>query len=334
MVGCRHNAKNTLDKNYLFFAEKKGAVIIAETLVTRISYDSSQEEYLLHTVCSTGWWKKDKKEIRARGLVISGGVLDAQELLLKQKYEYKTLPSLSDMLGRQVRTNSESICGVLDADRRLNHGVAISSGFYPSSDTHVEIVKFPDGSDAMLRLGSLTADGSHYGLRIARFFGQIITRPAQYFRTIFIKNAPRNGIILLVMQTLDNQMKIVWKKGFRGGKIRLDNTGDSGARVPTYIPAGQEVMHRYAAKVNGVPMNAVTEIFINMSTTAHILGGCPMGTDATNGVVNERFEVFGYQNMYILDGSIIPCNLGVNSSLTITALSEYAMDQLKPKTDI
>ena len=90
-------------------------------------------------------------------------------------------------------------------------------------------------------------------------------------------------------------------------------------------------MNLYAQKVNGIAQNAVTEIFFNMSSTAHIIGGCPMGKTIDEGVVNEKFEVFGYQNMYILDGSIIPCNLGVNPSLTITALSEYAMSLVPEK---
>jgi len=139
----------------------------------------------------------------------------------------------------------------------------------------------------------------------------------------------RHSIILLVMQSVDNAVDLCWKRGIFGGRLRVNKQG--GRRVPAYIPIGQKVMHRYADKVGGVAMNAAPEVLMDMSSTAHILGGCPMGTDRTNGVVNEKFEVFGYPGMRILDGSIIPANLGVNPSLTITALSEYAMAQVPPK---
>ena len=106
---------------------------------------------------------------------------------------------------------------------------------------------------------------------------------------------------------------------------------DSGQKVPSYIPIGQEALYRYAKKVNGIPHNAFSEVMFGLASTAHILGGCPMGKTKEEGVVDENFKVHGYPNFYILDGSIMPCNLGVNPSLTITALSEYAMDKIAVK---
>jgi cholesterol oxidase len=131
------------------------------------------------------------------------------------------------------------------------------------------------------------------------------------------------------MQSLDNAVTMRWKRGLFGGRLQVVDGKDH--RVPAFIGVGQDVMHRYAAKTGGVALNATTEVLFNMSSTAHILGGCPMGTDASTGVVNERFEAFGYPELRILDGSIIPANLGVNPSLTITALSEYAMSLVPPK---
>jgi len=125
------------------------------------------------------------------------------------------------------------------------------------------------------------------------------------------------------MQSLPNSMRMKLKRGIFSNSLSFQN--DSGAKVPSYIPIGQEVLYRYAAKVHGVPQNAFSEVVFGLASTAHILGGCPMGTTGDEGVVNDRFEVHGYKNFYILDGSIMPCNLGVNPSLTITALSEYAM---------
>ena len=147
MVGCRHGAKNTLDKNYLWFARQFGTRVLPETLVTKIEY--RDEQYLIHTRSSTSWWGGGRQVLRSRGLVLSGGVLGTMELLLKQKYAWQTLPGLSDTLGRQVRTNSEMLCGVQSYDRKLNHGIAISSVFNPDDHTHVEIVKYSDGADVM-----------------------------------------------------------------------------------------------------------------------------------------------------------------------------------------
>ena len=327
MVGCRFGAKNTLDKNYLYFAQKFGTEIIAETLATEVKFNDGV--YSIATESSTSWFSKNKKTYKAKGIVFSGGVLGTMELLLRQKHESGTLPNLSDTLGFNLRTNSESLCGVLCGDRKLNNGIAISSVFNPDENTHVEVVKFPDHSGAMTRLGVLATSEGQPAVRTAKLIGNIITHPLQFLKTLFTPNMPRNSIIFLVMQTLDNKMKMVWKKGLFGGKVAIDNTGN--AKVPAYIPIGQEVMTRYAEKIKGIPMNAITEIMFNMSTTAHILGGCPMGTSAADGVVDENFKVFGYPNMMVLDGSIIPCNLGVNPSLTITALSEYAMQQVPEK---
>lgn len=332
MVGCRHDAKNTLDKNYLWFAQKYGAAIFAETLVTKIEHVNG--EYHIHTQSSTSWFRKNEKVYKSKGLVFSGGVLGTMELMLKQKYVYKSLPNLSDTLGEQIRTNSESLCGVHSDNKKLNHGIAISSVFNPDDNTHVEIVKYSDGADAMGAFSSFAVGPGNSFVRTAKYIGQLLTRPLEFIRIyyrIWNKKWAKHTIIFLVMQSIDNSMKMVWKKGLFGGGISIKNEGDK--KVPAYIEVGQQVMTDYAKKVNGVPANAITEVIFNMSTTAHILGGCPMGQTTNDGVINEKFEVFGYNNMYILDGSIIQGNLGVNPSLTITAVSEYAMSLIADKAD-
>ncbi len=327
MVGCRHGAKNTLDKNYLYFAEEFGTEVIAETLVTKIEY--IDEVYHIHTESSTSWFGKNKRVLKSKGLVVSGGVLGTMDLLLKQKHKLGTLPNISDSLGFQVRTNSESLCGVAAGDTKLNNGIAISSVFNPDENTHVEIVKFPDKSGALARLAGPAASEGNGLVRTTKMIGNVITSPLKFLRSTLSTNLPKNSIIFLVMQSLDSSLKMVWKPGLFGGGIAMANEGNN--KVPAYIPIGQEVMHRYAEKVNGVPQNAVTEVMFNMSTTAHILGGCPMGETKETGVVNENFELHSYPNMFVLDGSIVAGNLGVNPSLTITALSEYAMDQIAAK---
>lgn len=324
MVGCRYNAKNTLDKNYLYFAQKFGTKIFAERKVTKIEYKESI--YNIHTERSTAWFFKDKKIFHSRGLVCSGGVLGTMELLLKQKYKYQTLPGLSDKLGYNIRTNSESLCGVASKNEKLNHGIAISSVFNPDDDTHIELVKYPDGPNSMAAFSTLSTDGGNPTLRVLRWFGNFFTKPHHLFYTYFKPNWGKRSLIFLVMQTLDSSMKMVYSR-FGGLKLKTQD----GKKIPAYIPVGQEVMKKYAKKINGVPMNGLPEVLFNMSTTAHLLGGCPMGENAESGVVNTSFKVFGYDNMYVLDGSIIPCNLGVNPSLTITALSEFAMSQIPEK---
>lgn len=328
MVGCRYNAKNTLDKNYLWFAENMfGAHVMAETRVTKIEQISN--EYHIHTEQSTSWFGKKKQIFISNGLVVSGGVLGTMNLLLRQKYVYKTLPHLSDKLGENILTNSEMLSGVVSADRKLNHGVAISTIFEPDEHTHIELCKFPDGSGAMMRLAVMAAGQGTPVVRTVKMLGNIFTQPWNFIRSVFNFKLAETGIIFLIMQSLPNAMQMKLRKGIFGTRLMMNN--DSGQKVPSFIPIGQETLYRYAKKVNGVPHNAFSEIMFGLASTAHILGGCPMGKSKEEGVVDENFKVHGYSNFYILDGSIMPCNLGVNPSLTITALSEYAMDKIATK---
>lgn len=328
MVGCRHNAKNTLDKNYLWFAENMfGAKVEAETLVTKIEHIDG--EYVIHTETSTSWFSKNKRVFKSKGLVVSGGVLGTMDLLLRQKYVTKTLPHLSDKLGENILTNSEMLSGVGLADRKLNHGIAISRIFSPDENTNIEVCKFPDGSGSMMRLGvPAVGDGSPI-TRTVKMIGQFIVQPINTIRFFTTFRPATNGIIFLIMQTLENAMRLKLRRGLFGYNMTMVN--DSNQRVPTYIPIGQEALYRYAKKVNGIPMNAFSEVMFNLASTAHILGGCPMGKTIEDGVVDDYFRVHGYPNMYILDGSIMPCNLGVNPSLTITTFAEYAMDNIPAK---
>ena len=328
MVGCRYNAKNTLDKNYLWFAENMfGAQVLAETVVTKI--ENINNEYQIHTESSTSWFGNKKQTFSASGLIVSGGVLGTMNLLLRQKYVYKTLPDLSDKLGDNILTNSEMLSGVVAADRKLNHGVAISTIFDPDEHTHIELCKFPDGSGAMVRLAAMAAGNGTPIVRTVKMIGNIITQPWNFLRSLFNFKLAETSIIFLIMQSLPNAMQMKLRKGIFGPRLIMKN--DSGQKVPSFIPIGQEALFRYAEKVKGVPHNAVSEIMFGLASTAHILGGCPMGKTKADGVVDENFKVHGYSNFYILDGSIMPCNLGVNPSLTITALSEYAMDKIISK---
>ncbi len=325
MVGCRENAKNTLDRNYLWFAEKMGLEILPETKAEKISYHDSL--YHVETKRITAFFRGRKRVFRAKGIVVAAGALGTLELMLKQKYKYATLSSLSEKLGHELRTNAETLCAVSGGIEKLNNGLAITSVFCPDPFTHVEIVKYPDNSNAMKWFFGLSVAGARTSAgRTLKLFLKTITNPWLFLKTAFNFSWSTRTVIFLVMQTTDNAMKMVWKKGIFGGKMKIDNSGNK--KVPAFIPVGQDVMERYAKKVSGISQNILLEVFFNRPTTAHILGGCPMSDTIETGVVDKNLKVHGYPNFYITDGSIIQGNIGVNPSLTITAMAEYCMSQI------
>ncbi len=327
MVGCRENAKNTLVKNYLWFAQKKGAKIIPKMKARKIEYSDSV--YTI-TARSVGPGFRKKSIFKAKGLIISAGTLGTNELLLRQKYKYNSLPNLSSLLGNEVRTNSENLSGITLCKEKMNNGVAITSTFRPDDDTSVEVVKFPDKSGALKYFFNMSAGKGSGFIRSMKMFGNMFKHPLNFIKLILNFNWANNTVILLVMQTVDNSMKLKWKKGlFRGG-IKFDNSGNK--KVPAYIQSGQDVLAKYAEIVNGVPQNIILEVMFNTPTTAHILGGCPMGDSASEGVIGSDFQVHAYPNMFITDGSAIQGNLGVNPSLTITAQAEYALSLISSKS--
>ena len=330
MVGCRENAKNTLDRNYLWFAEKLGLEILPETKAEKISYEN--KFYQIEATGITSFLKSRKTVFRAKGIVVAAGALGTLELLLKQKYKYVTLPALSDTLGHELRTNAETLCAVSGGFEKLNNGLAITSVFSPDPFTHVEIVKYPDNSNAMkwffgLSVGSAATSGR----RTWKLLIKTISHPWLFLKTVFNFSWSTRTVIFLVMQTTDNAMKMIWKKGLFGSRMMIDNKGNK--RVPAFIPVGQEVMERYARKVLGIPQNILFEVFFNRPTTAHILGGCPMSDTIETGVVDKNLKVHGYPDFYITDGSVIQGNIGVNPSLTITAVAEYCMSQIPSGSD-
>lgn len=328
MVGCRENAKNSLDRNYLWFAEKMGAEILPETKAERISF--SDNLYFIETRKRASLLPGRKKVFSAKGIIVAAGALGTLELLLKQKHKYLTLPFLSDNLGFELRTNAETLCAVSGAKEKMNNGLAITSVFSPDPFTHVEIVKYPDKSNAMKWFFGLSVDRADNSVkRTSMLFMKTITHPWLFLKTVFNFTWSSSAIIFLVMQTTDNAMKMIWENNFFGGKMKIDNSGNK--RVPAFIPIGQAVMESYARKVSGLSQNILLEVFFDRPTTAHILGGCPMSESAETGVVDNELKVHGYPRFYITDGSIIQGNIGVNPSLTIAAMAEYCMSRISPK---
>jgi len=336
MIGCRVGAKNTLDRNYLYLAEKRGAKIVPEIRVEDITplpeKDGKPGGYELTVVKSTGFWNETAK-LRARGVVVSAGSYGSVELLMKCK-EKGSLPDLSPELGRYLRTNSEAILAVRSRKKDVDYskGIAITSGVYVDDKTHVEIVRYPAGSDAMASLTTvLTGDGPPWP-RWLRWIGNVITKPLQFLRSSIPFGWAKKSAILLVMQPIDSHLRYVMRRRwFAPWKRRLDTAAGDGPKPPVYLPMANEVAKRMAEKMDGVPQSGLIEVVMNKATTAHVLGGCPIGLTKEDGVVDPGGKVFGYDNFYIIDGSIIPANLGVNPSLTITAMAERAMSEVPEK---
>ncbi len=330
MVGCRHHAKNTLDKNYLWFAEKLGAQVRPETLATGLGEDGSGG-YVVTTRRSTAKLARRPRQIRTRGVVLSAGALGTVDLLLRCR-DAGSLPRLSPALGTYVRTNSEVLCGVTarDGQRDYSQGIAIASGFHPAPDTYMEVVRYPDGSDAMSFLATLLIDGGSRLGRPLRWAATCLRHPVDFLRTLNPVGWARRSTIILVMQSLDNSLRLVRRRRWTWpfAKHLTSRRAAGEPAVPNYIPVANDAARHLAARMNAFPSSSINEVVLNVPTTAHILGGAPMASTAAEGVLDAQNRVFGYDNLYVIDGSMIPGNLGVNPSLTITALAEHAMSHI------
>jgi cholesterol oxidase len=330
MMGCRFNAKNTLDKNYLYLAEKQGAVVLPETRVVDVrplgpSADGG-EGYEVRTIRSTAWLRRQPRRFTCRGVIFAGSALGTMDLLFHLK-ESGSMPVVSDCLGDQVRTNAESLIGVrAPGGEDLSKGIAIGSGVWLDEHTHIEAVRYPAGSDAMGLLAT-PLSGRRGRARILFWLGTLakafLRHPVRTARCLHPFGFAREALILLCMQTEDAHISMrlgrPWFWPFRKALM------SRGRRVPTHIPKANEFARRVAEVAGGMPMSMVTEILFDVPGTAHILGGCPMGPTAAEGVVDSQHRLFGYRNAYVCDGSVVSANLGVNPSLTITALAERAM---------
>lgn len=326
MVGCNHNAKNTLDKNYLYFAEKYGTKIIPERKVDNIEYKDGI--YKISTLVSTKYPMERSETFYSKGVIVSAGVLGTLKLLLTCK-KNGSLPNLSDKLGESVRTNSESLTGTvtLDKNRDWSKGLAITSGFYPSENTHIEVVRYPEKSDFMVTLTSPMVDQGTKLNRPFKLIKNIIKEPKNFIKTRIPFGWAKHSIIFLVMQTIDNKIKV------KLNKIGQLTTSKGDSSPPSYISYANDIAKEFAKKANGVAQGNLFESILDMSTTAHILGGCSIANNENEGVVDIKCEAFNYPNLHIIDGSIIPANLGVNPSLTITAMAEQAMSHIPEKSE-
>lgn len=333
LAGCSHGAKNSLDQNYLYLAEKLGAEILPERQVTilRPLPEGGYQVEMRNPLNP----RQKYQPLRAPKVVLAAGVLGTLELLFRCRDQHRTLPNLSPTLGRVVRTNSEAISGVIAKDPNidLTRGPAISSHFYANAHTHITQNRLPPSYSFMQLYSGPLVDGHN---RLQRALKVLLNYPAHLWRALHIhaaRNWHKRVTLIATMQQAENQLSFKLGRGlfslFRRG---LQTSTADGHSAPTYIAEANAATRAFAQAIHGLPTNAVLESVLNMSITAHILGGCPIGASAASGVIDTRHEVFGYPGLYVVDGAAIPANVGVNPSLTITALAERALSLIPSLT--
>jgi cholesterol oxidase len=332
MVGCPHGAKNTLVKNYLWLAERRGVKIEPERMVTEVrplgAADGS-DGYAITSERSGLLPGRGKRTIRARGVVFAAGPLGTNKLMQRCRLG-GALPKISNRLGELVRTNSEMILAVTvpeDYPDDLTRRVAISSSIYPDAHTHIETVTYGHAGDSMNTLYTLLVGDGTKLTRPLKLLGQILRHPGKFAKVMWPKGWSSRTIIVLVMQTLDNAIALR-PKVKRNGDVRLSTEQDPARPNPTFIPVANEAAEWLAERTGGIAQSSVSEALFNVPNTAHILGGATIGHSPADGVVDSRQRVFGYENLLVCDGSAVPANVGVNPSLTITALAEHAMSHI------
>jgi len=338
MVGCRYNAKNTLVKNYLHLAEQSGVVICPEAKVIGIFPKGGAPSGGRYDVVyqHRSGLRSRRAVVRADQVIVAAGTLGTLELLFRCRDEIGSLPRLSKRLGEQVRTNSEALLG--SGARRPNldysEGIAISADAQVDAVTHVQPVRYAKGQSFMRVLALPLIDAKKQGWvrRLAMVVQALLRHPVAFLDSLAGPNWAERTTILLVMQRLENYMTLRWQRRrwpLRGGGLRAER--DVTRPVPGEITQAHQVTREFARRTGGAPMGNVAETLFDMAATAHLIGGCPMGQSQEQGVVDIGCRVHNYPGLYVIDGTVLPANPGINPSLTIAALAEYAVSQIPPK---
>lgn len=328
MTGCRHNAKNTLPKNYLGLAESAGAEVFPLTTVT--SLEERDGKWVVTTRKSNSWMGI-KKRFTADEVIVAAGTYNTQKLLHSMKSKGK-LPKLSSRLGELSRTNSESLVGAImpNTDIDFSSGAAITSSFYPDENTHVEPVRYGKGSNVMGLLQTAMTDGNSVSERRKQWLKTIIRKPSLITTILNVKRWSERTVIALVMQDVDSAIRVKSKRGIFGWRMTSEN--DANRPNATYIPAANETARRIANRYGGIAGGHIGDL-VNAPFTAHFVGGCVIGANSDSGVIDPYHRVWNYPTLHVIDGSTITANLGVNPSLTITAQAERAISLWPNKGD-
>jgi cholesterol oxidase len=332
MTGCRHNAKNTLPKNYLGLAEQAGARVYPLTEVTAVK-PMSGGGYVVETEKTGVLPKRGRQSFTAGQVVVAAGTYNTQRLLHRMKEE-GFLHRLSPSLGRLSRTNSESLLGAISKSRanKFNTGVAITSSFYPEPNTHIEPVRYGKGSNSMGMLATMMTDEEPGVPRWKTWLKKVKSDPkgvAQFY--IGLRGWSEKGIIALCMQPVDNSITVYGKRG-RFGRWRMTSKQGEGEPNPSWLPKANEAVRTAADLIDGVPAGNIGEL-VNAPMTAHFVGGATISDDSEQGVIDPYHRVWGYEGLHVVDGSAVTANLGVNPSLTITAQAERAMAMWPNKSE-
>jgi len=335
MVGCRDGAKNTLVKNYLYFAEQLGVEVLPEREVIDVrplgAADGSGGYTVTH-VRSGAVFRSDRRQFTAGGVVLAAGALGTNRLLFRCKLA-GSLPRISDRLGELVRTNSESILAVTAGDGApdFSRGIAITASVYPDPDTHIEPVTYGSGADSQSLLFTLLTEAGTRRTQPLHLLLNVARHPRVALKAFRIRDWSQRTVILLVMQTLDNAIRLRVKRRLPNGSVVLTTEQDPDNPNPDKIPAAYRAAEWIRQRVGGTPQAVFTEAILSIPTTAHILGGAVIGADPARGVIDASHRAFGYQNLLVCDGAAVPANVGVNPSLTITAMAERALTHVPPK---
>lgn len=333
MTGCRHNAKNTLDYNYLWLAERRGLRIEAETEVTCVR-PREGGGYLVETRPSIKATRMPKT-FTADNVVFAGGVMGTVPLLLSLRENPDALPNLSPRVGDFIRTNSEALLGVMQPgkDKNTSHGVAITSILHTDDHSHIEPVRYGEGSGFFRLLGLPHAPGSNVASRLGGALASFARKPLLWTRALATPDWSNHTQILLYMRTLESTLSFrLGRSVFTGWRRALVSQLDDPAQAPAaFMKEATDLAERWADKTGGVTMGLLTETLLGTPSTAHILGGACMSQTAETGVIDADHRIHGYDGLYVIDGSAISANPGVNPSLTITALAERAMQKIPVK---
>lgn len=328
MLGCQIGAKNTLDKNYLYLAERRGLRLLPDTEVTWVRQsEGGHYEVTARQGNSILPWRRRPETYRGKRVIFAGGVMGTVPLLLRLQEDAAGLPKLSPRLGEAVRTNSESLIGVMAPGKEdLSKGVAIGSILHTDEHSSLEPVRYSAGAGFFRALALPHVAGHRLIERMARLLWAFLRHPVRIFRALTVDDFAKRTVILLYMRTLEGSLKL--RLGRTVGSLftrsAMTQPGD-GPLPAAYIPEATDLAKRVARNMDGYAMSFVNETLFNVPTTAHVLGGCTMGTTEADGVINARHEVFNYPGLYVVDGSAVSANPGVNPSLTICALAERAM---------
>jgi cholesterol oxidase len=330
MSGCRHGAKNTVVKNYLYLAEQAGATVHPLTTVRTVRPLDPADPGAGYAVDTLPSGRRPGRATPVRTLtaeqvIFAASALGTQRLLHRMRDEGH-LPHLSDRLGELSRTNSEALTGARAhrGDTDYSRGVAITSSIHPDAVTHIEPVRYGRGSNLLSLITAVLvdpADGTR--ARPREVLAAVRERRRELLWALNPRHWSERTIVLLTMQTLDNSVTTYTRRSLFGRR-RMATRQGIGEPNPTWIPSAHAATRSAARRMGGAPMGAMTAL-VNRPMTAHFIGGCAIGPTPQDGVVDGYQRVFGHAGLHVTDGAAISANLGVNPSLTITAQAERAM---------